>query len=129
MKKQKNEQTTDDLIRDQMIIQLGLAGLTQHQIREIVGVDIHRVNRIVKHFKNLKKIIMAKAPKDPVPEKLDTAVELLKDLLIAQLASMEFSNDQIKKVVGKIDNNRLRRIVSVHNKITRQKAKQQKKHG
>jgi len=55
MKKQKNEQTTDDLIRDQMIIQLGLAGLTQHQIREIVGVDIHRVNRIVKHFKNLNK--------------------------------------------------------------------------
>lgn len=55
MKNQKNEQTTDDLIRDQMIIQLGLAGLTQHQIREIVGVDIHRVNRIVKHFKNLKK--------------------------------------------------------------------------
>jgi len=72
---------------------------------------------------------MAKTPKDPLPEKLDTAVELLKDLLIAQLASMEFSNDQIKKVVGKIDNNRLRRIVAVHNKITRQKAKQQKKHG
>lgn len=72
---------------------------------------------------------MPKAPKDPVPEKLETAVELLKDLLIAQLASMEFSNDQIKKVVGKIDNNRLRRIVAVHNKITRQKAKQQKKHG
>ena len=71
---------------------------------------------------------MAKAPKDPVPEKLDTAVELLKDLLIAQLASMEFSNDQIRKVVGKIDNNRLRRIVAVHNKITRQNAKQ-KKHG
>lgn len=55
MKKQKNEQTIEDLIRDQMIIQLGLVGLTQHQIREIVGVDIHRVNRIVKHFKNLKK--------------------------------------------------------------------------
>lgn len=72
---------------------------------------------------------MTKPPKDPVPEKLDTAVELLKNLLIAQLASMEFNNDQIKKVVGKIDNNRLRRIVAVHNKITRQKAKQQKKHG
>jgi hypothetical protein len=55
MKKQKSEQTTDDLLRDLMIIQLGLAGLTQHQIREIVGVDINRVNRIVKHFKNLKK--------------------------------------------------------------------------
>ena len=50
------------------------------------------------------------------------------DLLIAQLASMDFGNDQIKKVVGKIDNNRLRRIVAVHNKITRQNAKQ-KKHG
>ena len=55
MKKQKNEQTTDDLLRDLIIVQLGLAGLTQHQIREIVGVDIYRVNRIVKHFKNLKK--------------------------------------------------------------------------
>lgn len=72
---------------------------------------------------------MAKTPKDPVPEKLDTAVELLKDLLIAQLASMEFSNEQIKKIIGKIDNNRLRRIVAVHNKIIRQKTKQQKKHG
>ena len=71
---------------------------------------------------------MAKTPKDLVPEKLDSTVELLKDLLIAQLASMEFSNDQIKKVVGKIDNNRFRRIVAVYNKITRQKAKQ-KKHG
>jgi hypothetical protein len=54
MKKQKNEQSTEDLLRDLMIIQLGLAGLTQHQIREIIGVDILRVNRIVKHFKNLK---------------------------------------------------------------------------
>jgi len=53
--KQKKEQTTDDLLRDLLIVQLGLAGLTQHQIREIVGVDIHRVNRIVKHFKNIKK--------------------------------------------------------------------------
>jgi hypothetical protein len=72
---------------------------------------------------------MTKTPKDPVPEKLDTTIELLKDLLIAQLASMEFGNDEIRKVVGKIDNNRLRHIVAVHNKITRQKAKQQKKHG
>ncbi len=49
------KETTDDLLRDLMIIQLGIAGLTQAQIREIVGVDMHRVNRIVKHFKNLKK--------------------------------------------------------------------------
>ena len=53
--KQKKEQVTDDLLRDLLIVQLGLAGLTQHQIREIVGVDIHRVNRIVKHFKKINK--------------------------------------------------------------------------
>ncbi len=53
--KQKKEQTTDDLLRDLLIVQLGLAGLAQHQIREIVGVDIHRVNRIVKHFKKIAK--------------------------------------------------------------------------
>ncbi|MDO8639704.1 MAG: hypothetical protein ABR875_01040 [Minisyncoccia bacterium] len=53
--KQKKEQTTDDLLRDLLIVQLGLAGLAQHQIREIVGVDIHRVNRIVKHFKKINK--------------------------------------------------------------------------
>lgn len=54
-KKQKDEQTTEELLRDLLIVQLGLAGLTQHQIREIVGVDIHRVNRIVKHFKKISK--------------------------------------------------------------------------
>jgi len=53
--KQKNTATVEELLRDNLIVQLGLAGLTQHQIREIVGVDIHRVNRIVKHFKNIKK--------------------------------------------------------------------------
>lgn len=53
--KQRKKQTTDDLLRDLLIVQLGLAGLTQHQIREIVGVDIHRVNRIVKHIKKVNK--------------------------------------------------------------------------
>lgn len=53
--KQKKEQTSEDILRDLLIVQLGLAGLTQHQIREIVGVDIHRVNRILKHFKKIKK--------------------------------------------------------------------------
>ena len=48
---QKKESAVEDLLRDLMIIQLGLAGLTQHQIREIVGVDMLRVNRILKHFK------------------------------------------------------------------------------
>lgn len=49
----KKENITDELLRDLLIVQLGLAGLTQHQIRKIVGVDIHRVNRIVKHFKKI----------------------------------------------------------------------------
>ncbi len=53
--KQKKKHTTDDILRDILIAQLGLAGLTQHQIREIVGVDIHRVNRIIKHFKRMEK--------------------------------------------------------------------------
>ena len=52
-KKQKGE-TVEDLLRDLMIVQLGLAGLSQHQIREIVGVDMHRVSRILKHFKKRK---------------------------------------------------------------------------
>lgn len=51
----KAKQTTDDLLRDLLIVNLGVAGLTQHQIREVVGVDIHRVNRIVKHLKKARK--------------------------------------------------------------------------
>ena len=47
--------STDELLRDLLIVKLGQIGLTQHQIREIVGVDIHRVNRIVKYFKKVNK--------------------------------------------------------------------------
>jgi hypothetical protein len=53
--KLKSGGTVEDLLRDLLIVQLGLAGLTQHQIREIVGVDILKVNRIVKHFKKIKR--------------------------------------------------------------------------
>jgi hypothetical protein len=52
--KQKKSVTVEDLLRDLMIVQLGLGGLGQHQIRAIVGVDIHRVSRIVKHLKKSK---------------------------------------------------------------------------
>lgn len=48
------EQTTEDLLKDLIIIQLGLAGLSQLQIREIVGLDMNRVSRILKHFKKNK---------------------------------------------------------------------------
>lgn len=50
-KPKKEKRSTEDLLQDLMIIQLGLAGISQHQIREIVGVDMHRVTRIVRHFK------------------------------------------------------------------------------
>jgi hypothetical protein len=53
-KRAKKSESVEDLLRDLMIIQLGLAGLSQHQIREIVGVDIYRVGRILKHFKKNK---------------------------------------------------------------------------
>jgi len=53
--KPKKGVATEELLRDLLIVQLGLAGLTQLQIREIVGVDIHRVNRIVKHLKKVNK--------------------------------------------------------------------------
>lgn len=52
--KEKKSETTEDLLRDLMIIQLGLAGLSQHQVREIVGVEMQRVTRILRHFKKSK---------------------------------------------------------------------------
>jgi plasmid maintenance system antidote protein VapI len=51
----QKRQTAEDILRDMFIAQLAVANLTQQQIREIVGVDMHRVNRIVKHFKKVKK--------------------------------------------------------------------------
>jgi transposase-like protein len=53
-KRAKKSESVEDLLRDLMIIQLGLGGLGQRQIREIVGVDIYRVGRILKHFKKNK---------------------------------------------------------------------------
>ena len=43
------------LLKDLMIVQLGLAGVQQRAIRSIVGCDMNRVSRIVKHFKPAKK--------------------------------------------------------------------------
>jgi hypothetical protein len=54
-KQRKEQATVEELLRDLLIVQLGLAGLTQVQIREIVGVDMNRVNRIVKYFKKISK--------------------------------------------------------------------------
>ncbi len=39
---------TSTLIRDLIIVQLGLAGVGQREIREIVGGDMNRITRVVK---------------------------------------------------------------------------------
>jgi hypothetical protein len=44
-KKPKDEMT--ELLRDLLIVQLGLADIPQSKIREIAGCDLNRVNRVV----------------------------------------------------------------------------------
>lgn len=51
MAKKAKEQSVQDLLQDLIIVQLALAGVGQHQIREIAGVDMHRVSRIAKLLK------------------------------------------------------------------------------
>lgn len=51
MSKAKQSSTTEDILRDMLIVQLALAGLTRHQIRETVSVDMNRVTRLVKYIK------------------------------------------------------------------------------
>jgi len=43
------------LLKDLIIIQLAIAGIGQKEIREIVGGDIVRVNKIVKHVRRKQK--------------------------------------------------------------------------
>jgi len=42
---------TAELLKDLLIVQLGIAGVPQRSIRAIVGCNIGRVNRIVRHLK------------------------------------------------------------------------------
>lgn len=44
-----------EILKDLLITQLGMAGVSQQSIRQIVGCDINRVNRIVKHLKTAKR--------------------------------------------------------------------------
>jgi hypothetical protein len=39
-----------DLLRDLLITSLGVAGVKQTEIRKILGCDMNRVSRIVKHI-------------------------------------------------------------------------------
>ena len=43
-----------ELLQDLLISTLGIAGVPQLDIRKIVGVDMLRVNRIVRHLKTKK---------------------------------------------------------------------------
>ncbi len=50
----KQKRVTDDtteVLKDLLIVQLGVAGVRQRDIRAIVGVDMNRVSRIVRHIK------------------------------------------------------------------------------
>lgn len=44
-----------ELLKDLLIVQLGIAGVPQLMIRRIVGCDMHRVSRIVRHLKSARK--------------------------------------------------------------------------
>ena len=44
-----------EILKDLLITQLGMAGVPQQTIRDIVGCGITRVNRIVKHLKAAKR--------------------------------------------------------------------------
>lgn len=50
-KKTKEADVTAELLKDILITLLGTTGVQQQRIREIVGCDINRVSRIVKHLK------------------------------------------------------------------------------
>jgi transposase-like protein len=50
----KRTKTTDDILIDLLIVQCASVGLTGHQIRDVVGVDMNRVSRIIKYFKKKK---------------------------------------------------------------------------
>jgi hypothetical protein len=44
-----------DLLGDLLIVELAKAGVPQPQIRKILGCDMHRVSRIARHFKKVKR--------------------------------------------------------------------------
>lgn len=49
-KKIKPSETAEDLLRDILIVLLAQNGAPQAKIREVLGVDMYRVNRIVKNI-------------------------------------------------------------------------------
>ena len=52
---QRDADAVVEVLKDMLITQLGLAGVSQQSIRKIVGCNMHRVNAIVKHLKRAKR--------------------------------------------------------------------------
>jgi len=52
MPKTQDRNEATEVLRDMLIVQLGLADVKQQAIRSIVGCDMHRVTRIMKHLKS-----------------------------------------------------------------------------
>ena len=44
-----------ELLRDILIVQLSIAGLSQQRIRAVVGGSIERVNRTAKHLRHVRR--------------------------------------------------------------------------
>ena len=51
MPKAQGGNDVSELLKDMLIVQLGLAGVPQRTIRSIVGCDLNRVTQIVRHLK------------------------------------------------------------------------------
>ena len=54
-KKEKQGDSSNELLRDLLVAQLGLAGVGQADIRKIARCNMNRVNRIVKPIKKALK--------------------------------------------------------------------------
>ena len=55
MKLAGGDSKATEVLKDLLIVQLGLAEIPQHTIRKIVGCDMHRVTRIMRHLKRKTK--------------------------------------------------------------------------
>lgn len=49
--KRKPADEATELLRTLLIVQLGLAGIGQREIRAVAGCDMNRVSRTLKHLK------------------------------------------------------------------------------
>jgi hypothetical protein len=49
--KRKESDETTELLRTMLIVQLGLAGIGQRQIREVAGCDMNRVTKTLRALK------------------------------------------------------------------------------